>query len=442
MRCLNCGALLTDSVYCANCGCDNSAQRQAVILSGLYYNQGLEKAQIRDLSGAIDMLKRALKFNKLNVPARNLLGLVYFETGEVVAALSEWVISKNTQPEDNPAAGYIADLQKDAGRLDVINQTIKKFNIALTNSQDGNEDVAMIQLKKILAQNPKLIKGYHLLALLYMRQEEYERARKILRKALQIDRTNTTTLRYLKEIEEQTGVKTQPEGRFRFLARRSRDEDGAARNRERTLPPFLRERRFSAGVIGLAAGVLIGLICIMAVIVPASRRRIMREANEQIVAYSSETAELAAELENMNARVESAQQSADTSVERLNAAVAQAASNEQLVAALQAYYREEYEETVEALASVNPSVLSAAGAEAYQKMADELDSELFAKLKENGMRRLDAGDLSAAVSDLTRASEINSNDEDLMLALSDAKERLAEQQKEEGIVAVIPPQEG
>ena len=40
--------------------------------------RGLEKAEIRDLSGAIDLLKRSLKFNKLNIQARNLLGLVYF----------------------------------------------------------------------------------------------------------------------------------------------------------------------------------------------------------------------------------------------------------------------------------------------------------------------------------------------------------------------------
>lgn len=181
MKCMNCGAELTESAYCPKCGCDVSVQKQAIILSGLYYNQGLEKAQVRDLSGAIDQLKRSLKFNKLNIPARNLLGLVYFETGEVVAALAEWVISKNIQPEDNIAAEYIRNLQQDANRLDVINQTIKKYNLALRNCFEGNEDVSLIQLKKILAQNPKLIKGYHLLALLYINRGEYEKARKLLR---------------------------------------------------------------------------------------------------------------------------------------------------------------------------------------------------------------------------------------------------------------------
>ena len=148
MNCMNCGAYLTESAYCPKCGCDVIVQKQAIILSGLYYNQGLEKAQIRDLSGAIDQLKRSLKFDKLNIPARNLLGLVYFETGEVVAALSEWVISKNIQPDNNIAVEYINLLQKDANKLDVINHTIKKYNRALQNCKEGHEDVAMIQLKK------------------------------------------------------------------------------------------------------------------------------------------------------------------------------------------------------------------------------------------------------------------------------------------------------
>mgnify|MGYP000122695847 FL=1 len=95
MKCMVCQAVLTASDYCPKCGSYIKAQKKAGALSNLYYNQGLEKAQIRDLSGAVTCLKRSLKMNKLNIQARNLLGLVYYETGEVVAALSEWVISKN-----------------------------------------------------------------------------------------------------------------------------------------------------------------------------------------------------------------------------------------------------------------------------------------------------------------------------------------------------------
>ena len=127
--------------------------------------------------------------------------LVYFETGEAVAALSEWIISKNIMPENNVATEYIATLQAEQAKLDMINQTIKKYNSALKCCRENNEDVAAIQLRKILNQNPKLIKGYHLLALIYIHKGEYEKARKILKKAAKIDKTNSTTLRFLKEVD-------------------------------------------------------------------------------------------------------------------------------------------------------------------------------------------------------------------------------------------------
>ena len=163
MNCINCGALLTDLDYCGHCGCNVLVQKKAYYLSNVYYNQGLEKASIRDLSGAISCLQRSLTFNKHNIQARNLLGLVFFETGEVVSALSEWVISKNLRPIKNQAAEYIEKVQANPNKLESINESIRKYNQALEMCREGHEDVAAIQLKKILAQNPKLIKGYHLL---------------------------------------------------------------------------------------------------------------------------------------------------------------------------------------------------------------------------------------------------------------------------------------
>ena len=90
MNCMNCGAFLVDKDldYCPKCGCNVLIQKKVDYLSRQYYNRGLEKASVRDLSGAIDCLKQSLIYNKHNIQARNLLGLVYFETGEVVAALS------------------------------------------------------------------------------------------------------------------------------------------------------------------------------------------------------------------------------------------------------------------------------------------------------------------------------------------------------------------
>ena len=79
--------------------------------------------------------------------------------------------------------------------------------------------MAALQLKRILSQNSKLIKGYHLLALIQMKEHEWNKARRTLKKAAKIDKTNTTTLRFLREVDEQTGVTTRLEGQRKGLFR-------------------------------------------------------------------------------------------------------------------------------------------------------------------------------------------------------------------------------
>ena len=124
MKCMICNTQLNSSSYCPGCGCNVTVQKQIVALSNLYYNRGLEKAQIRDLSGAITCLQRSLRMYKYNIHARNLLGLVYFETGEVVAALSEWVISKNMQPENNIAKNIVYSGSKENIKMTMIDGKI------------------------------------------------------------------------------------------------------------------------------------------------------------------------------------------------------------------------------------------------------------------------------------------------------------------------------
>ena len=202
MICYQCGCNLSEHDFCTNCGADVALYKKIIYIYNRFYNEGLERANVRDLTGAITSLRQSLKFNKNNVEARNLLGLVYFETGEVVAALSEWVISKNLRPRKNIADDYIDMIQTNQNRLDIINQTIKKYNQALTYCNQDSLDLAVIQLKKVLSLNPKFIRAHQLLALLYINSEEWEKAKRELTKCLEIDTNNIATLRYLKEVDE------------------------------------------------------------------------------------------------------------------------------------------------------------------------------------------------------------------------------------------------
>jgi len=426
MRCMNCGAELTESAYCPKCGCDVSVQKQACVLSGLYYNQGLEKAQVRDLSGAIDQLKRSLKFNKLNIPARNLLGLVYFETGEVVAALSEWVISKNIQPEGNIAAEYIRNLQQDANRLDVINQTIKKYNLALRNCFEGNEDVALIQLKKILAQNPKLIKGYHLLALLYIDKGEYEKARKLLKKAIRIDKTNTTTLRFLREVDEQTGTQTSLESHFSLWGRRGEDEKPETASeldnpdREPIQPVVGRGGQARMSIMNMLIGIVIGAAAIWFLFIPAWTRSINRAANEKVTKYSSDMAVYSAQIQMMNDQVEAARNTVEDASGDVDSAQRQASSYRYFSQAIYAYSAGQNEAAARALAQVDPSLVDSDSKKIYDAMAEDLDDALFSAYKKTGIEAFDNKDYDTVIRVMELAKAISASDYDVLNYLAHA----------------------
>ena len=201
MKCNKCEATLTESSFCNNCGVDVKMYKKLISASNALYNRGLEKAQVSDLSGARDDLRNSLKIYKKNIPARNLLGLVYFEMGDLVAAFSEWIVSKNYQPEDNIADFYIEEVQKNAGRLESYNTALKKYNQALLYANQGSLDLAIIQLKKVLSLHEKFVSAHLLLALVAIETNQIELARKELEKVLNIDRGNVTALNYFKETD-------------------------------------------------------------------------------------------------------------------------------------------------------------------------------------------------------------------------------------------------
>ena len=173
--------------------------------SNSWYNDGLRKAQVRDMSGAIVSLQQSLQYNRENIAARNLLGLVYYGIGEVSEALVEWIISKNLCPRDNIADYYIKNVQNSANELESLNQAIKKFNQCLVYCQQNGEDLAIIQLKQVIASHPTFLKAYQLLALIYIQTNQNTKARQILIEAKKLDTTNELTLTYLQEVTKQRG---------------------------------------------------------------------------------------------------------------------------------------------------------------------------------------------------------------------------------------------
>ncbi len=200
VKCPNCGAQVKKNGYCSACYMHISILKKAYNTSNYYYNMGYDKACAKDLSGAIESLNMSLRYNKKNIMTRNLLGLIYYEMGEVVMALSHWVMSVNYKSSGNLATKYLKMLKQNPATLVDVDQIAVKYNMALNYAYSDDIDLAILQLKSILYVNKHFVKGYLLLALLYIQCGNYEKARVTLRRVLKIDKANPLAIHYLHEM--------------------------------------------------------------------------------------------------------------------------------------------------------------------------------------------------------------------------------------------------
>ena len=413
MKCIYCNSNLAAIDYCPGCGADVTLLKRIGRISNLLYNRALEKATVRDLSGAISLLGRSLKFNKENIDARNLLGLCYYETGEVVLALCEWVISKNIRPGENLAETYMQMLQNNRNQLDTINQSIRKYNQSIEYCRDGHEDMAVMQLKKVVATNPKLVKAYQLLALLYMKNGEYERARRVLKRASAVDNTNTTTLRYLTHIEEVTGKSSafgsRRKRREAQEERQNAPEGGALRYISGTetiiQPTTFRDSSTVATFINIGLGILLGGAVVWFMAVPATRQSIQEQANQAVTDSNLKLASGTAQLTDLQDQIDKYKRRISNVKKDRDEARDRADSYEELLGIADLYVKGEQTSAVDSISKMDPTYLDGNALALYNDLMANVSAVLFTDYYNTGTTAYAAGDYQTAADQLKAAVE-------------------------------------
>ncbi len=166
-----------------------------------YYTRAYELAKARNLSKARVYLEKAIYLNKNHQEAKNLMGLICFEMGEVGLALKYWILSTSLCKEDNLANRYIDEVQHSQKTFEAYKQALKGYNQAIEYTRQRNIDVAIIRLKKSIRLNPRLVEARNLLAFIYITQEEHDLAMSQIKEVLKIDALNEKAMHYLVMIE-------------------------------------------------------------------------------------------------------------------------------------------------------------------------------------------------------------------------------------------------
>lgn len=369
MICYRCGGDAGRNDICPHCNADIKIFQKVERASNSYYNDGLQKAQVRNLSGAIISLRQALKLYKYNTQARNLLGLVYYEMGEVVDALSEWVISANYKPEDNLAINYLREIKENRSQLDAVNQTIKKYNQALLYCRQDSRDLAIIQLKKVLSLNPKLVKGHQLLALLYMQEKQPEKAKRALRDAGRIDTDNTTTLRYLKEVNRQLKEKGKDN--------KPKNDDlisYQSGNETIIMPKRFRESSLGGTLGYILIGLIVGVAATVFLIVPGVKSKIKEDAKNSLLDANDTISNNAITISDLERQIEDLQNQIDESESKDSEEAAKTAAYEDLLNAYVAFTSEDTVSAGSYLEKIDSSMLSGQALETYNTINDSVSA--------------------------------------------------------------------
>ena len=358
--------------------------------SNSWYNDGLRKAQVRDMSGAIVSLQQSLQYNRENIAARNLLGLVYYGIGEVSEALVEWIISKNLCPRDNIADYYIKKVQNSANELESLNQAIKKFNQCLVYCQQNGEDLAIIQLKQVIASHPTFLKAYQLLALIYIQMNQNTKARQILIEAKKLDTTNELTLTYLQEV-------TKQRGRYGKNAERSSRKPKSATveyslGNETIIQPKRSKIRDMAQQLAFAnilIGMVLGAALIWFLVAPAVNQNRSEKLNNQMRAYSEQ-------INTLEAQVSAQTKATSDSYEKLLQVSSQSRSG-----------KYSYTDMADALLEITRDSLGDSGKEMYDTLSDSIFPTACKRRYAAGVDSLESEDYDQAIEYLTKVVKMD-----------------------------------
>ncbi len=399
-----------------------------VYQSNYWYNDGLKKANIRDLSGAIKSLRKSLQYNQANIAARNLLGLVYYGRGDVIEGLVEWILSKNFQSHDNIANYYISKEQEVPGELEAINQAVKKFNQSLEYARQNGEDLAIIQLKKVVSAHPAYVKAYQLLALLYIQTEQYGNARSMLRTAHKLDTTDEITLKYMHELNQ---IRKSRTVRIKEKEKGKEEQQTVTYSigNETIIQPVASGFKENTGlhtIINILIGLVVGVAVMWFLIMPAVNSSRQRDTNEQTAQFSDQIATQEAQISALQKELEEYRSTSEASQDAQATAESTQESYEAVINVYQHFNANDMSDNamLEEMLKINADSLGTLGRDRYEEVRDSLYPRMCEKLFNTSQENVNVANYESAISNLEQVMQMDAGYQDgqAMLLLAQAYE--------------------
>ena len=386
-----------------------------------WYNDGLTKAQIRDLSGAQESLERAIEYDRTNIQARNLLGLIYYGRGQTGEAIAQWILCQNMDPADRMSGYFMRRMKEDPDEINAINISLRKYNQGLRYCREHHLDMAQLQLSEAVEINPGLLCAWQLLALIYITKKQYSKARRALKQARMIDEGDQLTLAYLEEVGK--GRARRGEG---ANVRAGRHAVAYTRDHETIIRPVANESDSGTSRIwsNLVIGLIVGTAVVFLLIGPLIRSRSTRQASKELAAYTDKIAAQDAQIKALKTELEEYRMDADLNAKTIKEGTSAQQSYEILMEVTSGLNSGEMtaDQAIDKLVDVSPERLGDLGKQRYEKYAEQLFPAALTKYYGQAKESYSVGNYAYVIDRLTKVLKMEEDYEDgeAMLMLANA----------------------
>ncbi len=318
--------------------------------------------------------------------------------------------------EENFDGDELEQIKQNKTELYKANQMIKKYNQALNYAKQGNDDLAMLQLKNVVASIPNFIDAYLLMALLSMKAEDYGTAKDALDQIFAIDPDNESAKEYMQEFKQdpaeevkadESGEKKEKKDHRKEKKEKKEKKDDSSRT---TLSsPFgggisQESGKTKSPMFYMVAGIIIGIIVAAVLIYPTVRASFRSQATSEEQDYEEQLEAKDTQLKE----AQDAQKKAEDELAEYTKSGEEGGIYDTLLTAMQNYNDRKYDEAATALLKINSDNLTTDNMKKiYNDLTKQVYPQAYSGLYSKGYNAYRSKDYKSAITYLTNATKVD-----------------------------------
>jgi len=234
------------------------------------------------------------------------------------------LINLKEELQNYPTINLKALVEDESQIPDNIKNSIELYNKAIESIKIDSEDIAIIELKKAIAENPDFYEAMNLLGLCYIYANEKEKAIEIFKNVIAAENNSIKALGYLNKLGVSGSMQADDDKKKKTATPVKKIEKTGSMSDVRGSGKAVKKKKssgFIKFIVGFAAGFLVMLV--ISLVVPpgdAPDEDLKAQYEGMITSYETKYNNLKAEYDDLKAELEAANKELDyrASVDKLN----------------------------------------------------------------------------------------------------------------------------